>query len=293
MSDQDKAEDKPDVTGAGTPEAEGKNVPSHDEVATDKPAPKDGTAKDGDDESVDYDLEAAVAAEPTPTRRFVARHATKIVIGVLALCLVAVTAVAVGLWIENNRTIEDTPLSRPTVKLGVPLVNPEAPTSSTTTTTTKSRTRTSSTTTIATSSSSTPTSTGRSTSTSTTTSNTGPATTSISVPGPTTSSVPRESTKEEERELTNVLKAFYAALGAKNLDVLNALSCVTITDADLEGQPDDLKINVDKVEKSVVNGDTASSRVTITASAGGKTETKTGVAGFARISSRWVTCANQ
>ncbi len=287
MSNQDKAEDKPDATGAGTPEAEGKNVPAHDEVATDKPAPKDG-----DDESVDYDLEAAVAAEPTPTRRFVARHATKIVIGVLALCLVAVTAVAVGLWVENNRTIEDTPLSRPTVKLGVPLVNPEAPTSSTTTTT-KSRTRTSSTTPIATSSSSTPTSTGRSTSTTTTTSNTGPATTSISVPGPTTSSVPRESTKEEERELTNVLKAFYAALGAKNLDVLNALSCVTITDADLEGQPDDLKINVDKVEKSVVNGDTASSRVTITASAGGKTETKTGVAGFARISSRWVTCANQ
>ncbi|WP_286150596.1 hypothetical protein [Mycobacterium sp. D16R24] len=287
MSNQDKAEDKPDATGAGTPEAEGKNVPAHDEVATDKPAPKDG-----DDESVDYDLEAAVAAEPTPTRRFVARHATKIVIGVLALCLVAVTAVAVGLWVENNRTIEDTPQSRPTVKLGVPLVNPEAPTSSTTTTT-KSRTRTSSTTPIATSSSSTPTSTGRSTSTTTTTSNTGPATTSISVPGPTTSSVPRESTKEEERELTNVLKAFYAALGAKNLDVLNALSCVTITDADLEGQPDDLKINVDKVEKSVVNGDTASSRVTITASAGGKTETKTGVAGFARISSRWVTCANQ
>ncbi|WP_324614723.1 hypothetical protein [Mycobacteroides salmoniphilum] len=283
MSDQDKAEDKPDATGAGTPEAEGKNVPAHDEVATDKPAPKDGG-----DESVDYDLETAVAAEPTPTRRFVARHATKIVIGVLALCLVAVTAVAVGLWVENNRTIEDTPLSRPTVKLGVPLVNPEAPTSSTTTTTTKSRTRTSSTTPIATSSSSTPTSTGRSTSTSTTT-----TTTSISVPGPTTSSVPRESTKEEDRELTNVLKAFYAALGAKNLDVLNALSCVTITDADLEGQPDDLKINVDKVEKSVVNGDTASSRVTITASAGGKTETKTGVAGFARISSRWVTCANQ
>lgn len=285
MSDQDKAEDKPDATGA-----EGENVPANDEVAADKPAPKDGTTKDADDESVDYDLEAAVAAEPTPTRRFVARHATKIVIGVLAVCLAAVTAVAAGLWVENNRTIEDTPQSRPTVKLGVPLVNPEAPTSSTTTTT-KSRTRTSSSTTTTTSASSTPTSTGRSTST--TTSSTGSATTSISVPGPTTSSVPREATKEEERELTNVLKAFYAALGAKNLDVLNALSCVTITDEDLEGQPDDLKINVDKVEKSVVNGDTASSRVTITASAGGKTETKTGIAGFARISSRWVTCANQ
>ncbi|WP_353647398.1 hypothetical protein [Mycobacterium sp. D16Q16] len=291
MSDQDKAEDKPDATGADTSKAEGKNVPAKGEVAADKSAPKDGNPEDAEDESVDYDLEAAVAAEPTPTRRFVARHATKIVIGVLAVCLAAVTAVAAGLWVENNRTIEDTPQARPTVKLGVPLVNPEAPTSSTTTTTTRSRTRTSSSTTTTNSSSSTATSAGRSTST--TTPSTGSATTSISVPGPTTSSVPREATKEEERELTDVLKEFYAALGAKNLDVLNALSCVTITDEDLEGQPDDLKINVDKVEKSVVNGDTASSRVTITASAGGKTETKTGIAGFARISSRWVTCANQ
>jgi hypothetical protein len=113
------------------------------------------------------------------------------------------------------------------------------------------------------------------------------------VPGPTTSSAPREASKDEQRELTNVLNAFYAALGAKNLDVLNALSCVKITEADLEGQPDDLQIKVDKVEKSVVDGDTASSRVTITATAGGKTETKTGIAGFARISKRWVTCANQ
>ena len=282
MSDQDKAEGKPDSTGVDPSEAQGKNVPAPDEVAT-----EDG----GGGESVDYDLEAAVAAEPTPTRRFVARHATKIVIAVLAVCLAAVTAVAAGLWVENNRTIEDAPQSRPTVKLGVPLVNPEAPTSSTTTTTTKSRTRTSSSTTTTTSSSGTPTSPGRPTTA--TTSSTGPTTTSISVPGPTTSSVPREANKEEERELTNVLKAFYAALSAKNLDVLNALSCVKITDEDLEGQPDDLKINVDKVEKSVVNGDTASSRVTITASAGGKTETKTGIAGFARISSRWVTCANQ
>ncbi len=280
MSDQDKAEGNPDSAGADSSEAEGKNVPAPDEVATEH----------GDDESVDYDLEAAVAAEPTSTRRFVARHATKIVIAVLAVCLAAVTAVAAGLWVENSRTIEDAPQSRPTVKLGVPLVNPEAPTSSTTTATTKSRTRTSTTTTT-TSSSGTPTSTGHSTTA--TTSSTGPATTSISVPGPTTSSVPREANKEEERELTNVLKAFYAALSAKNLDVLNALSCVKIADEDLEGQPDDLKINVDKVEKSVVNGDTASSRVTITASAGGKTETKTGIAGFARISSRWVTCANQ
>lgn len=282
MSDQDKAEGNPDSAGADSSEAEGKNVPAPDEVATEH----------GDDESVDYDLEAAVAAEPTSTRRFVARHATKIVIAVLAVCLAAVTAVAAGLWVENSRTIEDAPQSRPTVKLGVPLVNPEAPTSSTTTATTKSRTRTSTTTvTTTTSSSGTPTSTGHSTTA--TTSSTGPGTTSISVPGPTTSSVPREANKEEERELTNVLKAFYAALSAKNLDVLNALSCVKIADEDLEGQPDDLKINVDKVEKSVVNGDTASSRVTITASAGGKTETKTGIAGFARISSRWVTCANQ
>ena len=279
MSDQDKSADKPDAA---------------DDVAADKPTPEDGTTGDGDREPVDYELEAAVAAEPTPTRRFVARHATKIVIGVLAVCLVAVTAVAAGLWVENNRTIEDTPQSRPTVKLGVPLVNPAAPSTSTTTTTTKSRTRTSSATT---SSASTSTSGASSTSatptTATTTTGTGTATTSISVPGPTTSSVPREGTKEEERELTNVLKAFYAALGAKDLDVLNALSCVKITDEDLQGQPDDLKINVDKVEKTVVNGDTASSRVTITASAGGKTETKTGIAGFARISSRWVTCANQ
>ncbi|QQG96080.1 hypothetical protein HBE99_03745 [Mycobacteroides chelonae] len=279
MSDQDKGADKPDAA---------------DDVATDKPVPEDGPTGDADREPVDYELEAAVAAEPTPTRRFVARHATKIVIGVLAVCLAAVTAVAAGLWVENNRTIEDTPQSRPTVKLGVPLVNPAAPSTSTTTTTTKSRTRTSS---VTTSSPSTSTSGAASssatTTTATATTSTGTATTSISVPGPTTSSVPREGTKEEERELTNVLKAFYAALGAKDLDVLNALSCVKITDEDLQGQPDDLKINVDKVEKTVVNGDTASSRVTITASAGGKTETKTGIAGFARISSRWVTCANQ
>lgn len=279
MSDQDKGADKPDAA---------------DDVATDKPIPEDGTTGDADREPVDYELEAAVAAERTPTRRFVARHATKIVIGVLAVCLAAVTAVAAGLWVENNRTIEDTPQSRPTVKLGVPLVNPAAPSTSTTTTTTKSRTRTSS---VTTSSPSTSTSGAASssatTTTATATTSTGTATTSISVPGPTTSSVPREGTKEEERELTNVLKAFYAALGAKDLDVLNALSCVKITDEDLQGQPDDLKINVDKVEKTVVNGDTASSRVTITASAGGKTETKTGIAGFARISSRWVTCANQ
>ncbi|AMW18698.1 MULTISPECIES: hypothetical protein [Mycobacteroides] len=279
MSDQDK--------GAGKPDAA-------DDVAADKPIPEDGTTGDADREPVDYELEAAVAAERTPTRRFVARHATKIVIGVLAVCLAAVTAVAAGLWVENNRTIEDTPQSRPTVKLGVPLVNPAAPSTSTTTTTTKSRTRMSS---VTTSSPSTSTSGAASssatTTTATATTSTGTATTSISVPGPTTSSVPREGTKEEERELTNVLKAFYAALGAKDLDVLNALSCVKITDEDLQGQPDDLKINVDKVEKTVVNGDTASSRVTITASAGGKTETKTGIAGFARISSRWVTCANQ
>ncbi|BAX96359.1 hypothetical protein MSTE_01025 [Mycobacteroides stephanolepidis] len=277
MSDQDKGADKPDAA---------------DDVAADKPTPEDGTTGDAPNEPVDYELEAAVAAEPTPTRRFVARHATKIVIGVLAVCLAAVTAVAAGLWVENNRTIEDTPQSRPTVKLGVPLVNPAAPSTSTTTTTTKSRTRTSS---VTTSSASTSTSGAASTSATTTTATatTSTATTSISVPGPTTSSVPREGTKEEERELTNVLKAFYAALGAKDLDVLNALSCVKITDEDLQGQPDDLKINVDKVEKTVVNGDTASSRVTITASADGKTETKTGIAGFARISSRWVTCANQ
>lgn len=278
MSDQDKGADKPDAA---------------DDVAADKPVP-DGTPGDADREPVDYELEAAVAAERTPTRRFVARHATKIVIGVLAVCLAAVTAVAAGLWVENNRTIEDTPQSRPTVKLGVPLVNPAAPSTSTTTTTTKSRTRTSS---VTTSSPSTSTSGAASssatTTTATATTSTGTASTSISVPGPTTSSVPREGTKEEERELTNILKAFYAALGAKDLDVLNALSCVKITDEDLQGQPDDLKINVDKVEKTVVNGDTASSRVTITASAGGKTETKTGIAGFARISSRWVTCANQ
>ncbi|SLD01087.1 Uncharacterised protein [Mycobacteroides abscessus subsp. massiliense] len=86
-----------------------------------------------------------------------------------------------------------------------------------------------------------------------------------------------------------MLKAFYAALGAKNLEVLNALSCVKITDEDLEGQADDLKITVDKVEKTVINGDTASSRVTITATAGGKTQTKSGIAGFARISNRWGT----
>ncbi|MBF9351964.1 hypothetical protein BKG80_18415 [Mycobacteroides chelonae] len=279
MSDQDKGADKPDAA---------------DDVAADKPIPDDGPTGDADREPVDYELEAAVAAERTPTRRFVARHATKIVIGVLAVCLAAVTAVAAGLWVENNRTIEDTPQSRPTVKLGVPLVNPAAPSTSTTTTTTKSRTRTSS---VTASSPSTSTSGAASssatTTTATATTSTGTATTSISVPGPTTSSVPREGTKEEERELTNVLKAFYAALGAKDLDVLNALSCVKITDEDLQGQPDDLKINVDKVEKTVVNGDTASSRVTITASAGGKTETKTGIAGFARISSRWVTCANQ
>lgn len=278
MSDQDKGADKPDAA---------------DDVAADKPVP-DGTPGDADREPVDYELEAAVAAERTPTRRFVARHATKIVIGVLAVCLAAVTAVAAGLWVENNRTIEDTPQSRPTVKLGVPLVNPAAPSTSTTTTTTKSRTRTSS---VTTSSPSTSTSGAASssatTTTATATTSTGTASTSISVPGPTTSSVPREGTKEEERELTNILKAFYAALGAKDLDVLNALSCVKITDEDLQGQPDDLKINVDKVEKTVVNGDTASSRVTITASAGAKTETKTGIAGFARISSRWVTCANQ
>lgn len=278
MSDQDKGADKPDAA---------------DDVAADKPVP-DGTPGDADREPVDYELEAAVAAEPTPTRRFVARHATKIVIGVLAVCLAAVTAVAAGLWVENNRTIEDTPQSRPTVKLGVPLVNPAAPSTSTTTTTTKSRTRTSSVTTSSPSmSTSGAASSSATTTTATATTSTGTATTSISVPGPTTSSVPREGTKEEERELTNVLKAFYAALGAKDLDVLNALSCVKITDEDLQGQPDDLKINVDKVEKTVVNGDTASSRVTITASAGGKTETKTGIAGFARISSRWVTCANQ
>lgn len=280
MSDQDKGEDKPDAKGADSSEAEEGDV-----VATpDAPA-----AQDADDKPVDYELEAAVAAEPTPTRKFVARHATKIVIGVLAVCLAAVTAVAAGLWVENNRTIEDTPQSRPTVKLGVPLVNPEVTTSSTTTTTTtKSRAKTSSST--STTSSSPGTSVTSGTSTAATTTGT---TTSISVPGPTTSSVPREATKEEERELTSVLKAFYAALGTKNLDVLNALSCVKITDEDLEGQPEDLKINVDKVEKTVVNGDTASSRVTITATAGGKTETKTGIAGFARISSRWVTCANQ
>lgn len=90
------------------------------------------------------------------------------------------------------------------------------------------------------------------------------------MPGPTTTSVPREATKDEQYQLTNVLKAFYAALGAKNLEVLNALSCVKITDEDLEGQADDLKITVDKVEKTVINGDTASSRVTITATAGGR-----------------------
>ncbi|MBB4856539.1 hypothetical protein HNP40_003960 [Mycobacteroides chelonae] len=272
MSDQDKGEDKPDAE-------EG------DVVATpDAPA-----EKDADDTPVDYELEAAVAAEPTPTRRFVARHATKIVIGVLAVCLAAVTAVAAGLWVENNRTIEDTPQSRPTVKLGVPLVNPEVTTSSAiATATTKSRAKTSSSTSTTSSSPSTSVTSG----TSTTATTTG-TTTSISVPGPTTSSVPREATKEEERELTSVLKAFYAGLGTKNLDVLNALSCVKITDEDLEGQPEDLKINVDKAEKTVVNGDTASSRVTITATAGGKSETKTGIAGFARISSRWVTCANQ
>ncbi|ORA62123.1 hypothetical protein [Mycobacteroides franklinii] len=245
--------------------------------STDKPAK-------ADDESVDYELEAAVAAECTPTRRFVARHATTIVIGVLAVCLAAVTAVAAGLWVENNRTIDEVPQARPTVKLGVPLVNPEVTTASTTTTT-KSRARTTSSTTGSTGSTATTTTSGSATTTATTT--------SISVPGPTTSSVPREATKDEQYELTNVLKAFYAALGAKNLDVLNALSCVKITDEDLEGQSDDLKITVDKVEKTVINGDTASSRVTITATAGGKTQTKSGIAGFARISNRWVTCANQ
>lgn len=245
--------------------------------STDKPAK-------ADDESVDYELEAAVAAERTPTRRFVARHATTIVIGVLAVCLAAVTAVAAGLWVENNRTIDEVPQARPTVKLGVPLVNPEVTTASTTTTT-KSRARTTSSTTGSTGSTATTTTSGSATTTATTT--------SISVPGPTTSSVPREATKDEQYELTNVLKAFYAALGAKNLDVLNALSCVKITDEDLEGQSDDLKITVDKVEKTVINGDTASSRVTITATAGGKTQTKSGIAGFARISNRWVTCANQ
>lgn len=240
---------------------------------------RDETGADGTpDEPVDHELEAAVAAEPTPTRRFVARHSTKIVIGVLAVCLAAVTAVAAGLWVENNRTVEDLPQSRPTVRLGVPLVNPEATTTSTTTTTTTSRT-------AATTSSATSTISAGGSSKATTT--------SISVPGPTTTSAPRRATADEEYELTNVLKAFYAALGAKNLDVLNALSCVTITEQDLEGQPEDLKINVDKVEKSTVDGDTASSRVTITATAGGKTETKSGTAGFVRISKRWVTCANQ
>ncbi|MUM15544.1 hypothetical protein FZI91_08850 [Mycobacterium sp. CBMA271] len=281
MSNEDKPDAKDDGTNA--PEGAGKDVSSKD-GRPGEPASKD----EGEVEEVDYELEAAVAAEPTPSRKFVARHATKIVIGVLAVCLAAVTAVAAGLWVENNRTIEDAPQSRPTVKLGVPLVNPAA-TSTSTTTTTRSRTTTTtssvaSTTSVSTSS----TTTGSSTSTSTT-----GTTTSISVPGPTTTSAPRPATKDEEYELTNVLKAFYAALGAKNLDVLNALSCVKITEADLEGQPDDLKVSVDKVEKSVVDGDTASSRVTITATAGGKTESKTGTAGFARISNRWVTCANQ
>ena len=263
MSDQDKGADKP--------HAEEQNLPAPNN-STDKPAEDDG-------ESVDYELEAAVAAERTPTRRFVARHATTIVIGVLAVCLAAVTAVAAGLWVENNRTTDEVPQARPTVKLGVPLVNPEVTTASTATTT-KTRARTTSSTTGTT---------GTTTGSATTTA----STTIISVPGPTTSSVPREATKDEQYELTNVLKAFYAALGAKNLDVLNALSCVKITDEDLEGQSDDLKITVDKVEKTVINGDTASSRVTITATAGGKTQTKSGIAGFARISNRWVTCANQ
>ncbi|MEU9808925.1 hypothetical protein [Mycobacterium sp. NPDC050853] len=274
MSNEDKGENKP--SSKDSAKDTDADVPAKDDTP-DKPVPKD-------DEPVDYELEAAVASEPTPTRKFVTRHATKMVIGVLAVCLAAVTAVAAGLWVENNRTVEDTPQSRPTVKLGVPLVNPEATTTSTTTTTTKSRTTTSSATTSSSISS---------TSTSGSTATTTGTTTSISVPGPTTSSAPREATKDEQRELTNVLNAFYAALGAKNLDVLNALSCVKITDEDLQGQPVDLQINVDKVEKSVVDGDTASSRVTITATAGGKTETKTGIAGFARISKRWVTCANQ
>lgn len=269
MSDQDKGENKPDA----------------EDNSTDKTHPTDGKQTEAGDKSVDYELEAAVAAERTSTGKFVARHATTIVIGVLAVCLAAVTAVAVGLWIENSRTIDDVPQARPTVKLGVPLVNPEVTTASTTTTT-KSRARTTSSTTSTPSGSGTSTTSGSATTTATTT-------TSISVPGPTTSSVPREATKDEQYQLTNVLKAFYAALGAKNLDVLNALSCVKITDEDLEGQADDLKITVDKVEKTVINGDTASSRVTITATAGGKTQTKSGVAGFARISNRWVTCANQ
>ncbi|WP_194786778.1 hypothetical protein [Mycobacteroides abscessus] len=272
MSDQDKGDDKPDA----------------EENSTDKPTPKDAKPAAADDGSVDYELEAAVAAERTPTGKFVARHATKIVIGVLTVCLAAVTAVAVGLWVENNRTVDDIPQARPTVKLGVPLVNPEVTTSSTTTTT-KSRTRT----TTSTTTGATNTSTTSASATTTATTATSVTTTSISVPGPTATSVPREATKDEQYQLTNVLKAFYAALGAKNLEVLNALSCVKITDEDLEGQADDLKITVDKVEKTVINGDTASSRVTITATAGGKTQTKSGIAGFARISNRWVTCANQ
>ncbi|SIN13383.1 Uncharacterised protein [Mycobacteroides abscessus subsp. abscessus] len=264
MSDQDKGDDKPDA----------------EENSTDKPTPKDATPATADDRSVDYELEAAVAAERTPTGKFVARHATKIVIGVLAVCLAAVTAVAVGLWVENNRTVDDIPQARPTVKLGVPLVNPEVTTSSTTTTT-KSRTRTTTSTTTG------------GTDTSTTSASATTTATTVTSATTTTTSVPREATKDEQYQLTNVLKAFYAALGAKNLEVLNALSCVKITDEDLEGQADDLKITVDKVEKTVINGDTASSRVTITATAGGKTQTKSGVAGFARISNRWVTCANQ
>ncbi|MGH3723294.1 MAG: hypothetical protein ACRDUS_04085 [Mycobacterium sp.] len=266
MSGQDNSGDVPDTTD------DGKDGPGAEDTSQ---------AKGTDDEPANYELEAAVAAESTPTRKFVARHATKIVIGVLTVCLAAVTAVAASLWVENNRVIEDIPQARPTVRLGVPLVNPVAVATSTTTTTTATTTTTSRATRT----------TG--TATSTTSASRSATTTSISVPGPTTTSAPRRATVEEEYELTNVLKAFYAALGAKNLDVLNALSCIKVTDQDLEGQPDDLKINVDKVEKSTIDGDTASSRVTITATAGGKTETKSGTAGFARISKRWVTCANQ
>lgn len=237
------------------------------------------------DKSAEQSAAPRLGRRLPPPPQFLVRHGVAVIIAVLATSLVAVGAVAVALWVQNSRIVEDASPPRPTVRIGVPMANPRIDAShKTTATTTRSDSQTSSAATT------TPTTTATTTEASATTSAEAPTDTSLP---PSTTSAPRPATAEEERELTGVLHAFYAALGTKDLVVLNTLSCVKITEEDLADQPDDLHYTVDEVREPTVDGDTASLLVTVTAASGGKSKTETGPAGFARISKRWVVCANQ
>lgn len=240
----------------------------------------------------------ADSAKTSRSRRpipFLVRERPEILIGTLGVALVAVIGVGAAAWVHNNQTIEELTKPRPTVKLGVPLANPTDTKSTTTTTTTTKRSVTRTTLTSkapeTTATSETTTSSSESTSASESTTASTP-TSSVTATMPTTTSAPRPADANEQSQLEKTARAFYMALAMKDLQFLNAYSCTKITAEDIAWVSDDTQINVDKFGPATVDGERASSNVTVTFKAGGKSTTKEGVGHFLKTADHWVVCDN-